>query len=95
MNPQILEEKEGKLQKDELIDLVMVAITDKARELGMNLLNNTRNSMIDNFRSIKWLYHELEEVKERLGQMESQGKKFEQGKLIDQGDVIRLVEKRM
>ena len=59
MNPQILEGKKGKLQMEELIDLAMVAITDNARESGMNFLNNARNSMIDNFRSIKWLYHEL------------------------------------
>ena len=45
-------------------------ITDKARETGMNLLNNAHNNMIDNFRSIKWLYHELEEVREKVGQLE-------------------------
>ena len=55
---------------EELIDLAIVAIADNAREIGMNLLNNACNSMIDNFRSIKWLYHELEEVKEKVGQME-------------------------
>ena len=95
MDPQILEEKEGKIQMEELIDLTLVAIIDNKRELGMNLLNNAINSMINNFRSIKWIYHELEEVKERMGQLESQGKKFEQGKLIDQGDGIRLVEKKI
>ena len=49
---------------EELIDPAIMAITDRARETGMNLLNNTRNSMIDNFRSIKWLFHELEDVKD-------------------------------
>ena len=57
MNPQILAEKEGKLQMEELIDPTLVAITDNARQVGMNLLNNARNSITDNFRSIKWLYH--------------------------------------
>ena len=52
---------------EELIDPALVAITDNAREVGMNLLNNARNNMIDNFRSIKWIFHELEEVKERMG----------------------------
>ena len=67
MNPQILKEKEGKIQMEELIDLTLVAITNNVREVGINFLNNARNSMIDNFRSIKWLYHELEEVNERMG----------------------------
>ena len=49
MNPQILEEKEGKIQLDELIDPALVAITKNAREVGMNLLNNAQNSMVDNF----------------------------------------------
>ncbi len=55
---------------EELIDLALVSITNNTREVGMNLLNNARNSMIDNFRSIEWLFHELEEVKERMGKME-------------------------
>ena len=79
---------------EELIDLAMVVITNNAREIGMNFLNNARNSMIDNFRSIKWLYHELEEVKERMGELENQGKKLEHGNLTNQGDGLRLVEKR-
>ena len=66
MNPQILEEKQGQLQFKDLIDPTMVAIIDNAREIGMNFLNNARNNMIDNFRSIKWLYHELEEFKEKI-----------------------------
>ena len=49
---------------EELIDSAIVAISDRARETRMNLLNNAQNSMIDNFRSIKWIFHELEEVKE-------------------------------
>ena len=38
MNPQILEEKEGKIQLDELIDLALVAISNNVREGGMSLL---------------------------------------------------------
>lgn len=95
MNPQILESKEGNLQMAELIDPALVASIDNTREIGMNLINNGRNSMINNFRSIKWLYHELEEVKERVGQLENQGKKLDHGNLADQGDGLRLVEKRI
>ena len=64
MNLQILMDNQEDRRLEELIDSVIVAIIDRAREIGMNLLNNARNSMIDNFRSIKWLFHKLEEVKE-------------------------------
>lgn len=94
-NLQILEEKEGKIHLEDLIEPALVAIIDNAREVGMNLLNNAKNNMIDNFRSIKWLFHELEEVKDRMGQLDSQGKKIEQRNPTDQGDRIRMVEKRM
>ena len=62
---------------DELIDPTLVTIIDNAREVGMNLLNNDKNNMVDKFKSIKWLFHELEEVKGRLGKMESQVMKTE------------------
>lgn len=59
----------------ELINPTILAITDNAREIGMNLLNNSHNNMIDNFRSIKLLYHELEEVREKVCQLEGNKKK--------------------
>ena len=49
MNPQILVENLEKPWLEELIDPAIVAISNKARETGMNLLNNSHNSMIDNF----------------------------------------------
>ena len=70
MNPQILVENQKKPKFEELIDPAIVAISDNAKETGMNLLNNACNIMIDNFRSIKWLYHKLEEFKEKIGIME-------------------------
>ena len=32
----------------------------------MNLLNNTHNSLVDNFGSIKWIFHEIEKIKFRM-----------------------------
>lgn len=81
MDPQIFEEKKGQLQMEELIDPAMVAITDNARETGMNFLNNARNNMIDNFRSIKWLYHKLKESKERMSELENKRKNPDYGNL--------------
>ena len=53
MNPQILVENQDHPKFEDLIDPTIVAIIDNAREMRMNLLNNSRNNMIDNFRSIK------------------------------------------
>jgi hypothetical protein len=74
MNPYILVGNQEQPWFEDLIDPTIVAITDNARETSMNLLNNAHNNMIDNFRSIKWLYHELEEFKEKIGKMESNKK---------------------
>ena len=79
----------------ELIDPMIVAISDKARETGMNLLNNAHNSMIDNYRSIKWLFHELEEVKEKVGHMEETMNRTGSDKRNDHIDRLSLVEIRI
>ena len=41
MNPQILMENQDEPRLEEFIDQVILAILDRARETGMNLLNNT------------------------------------------------------
>ena len=73
----------------------MVAITDNAREMDMNLLNNARNSMIDNFRSIKWLYHEFKEFREKISQLENNRKELGPGNQKDQEDQLSLAKKRI
>ena len=40
MNPQILVDNQEEPRLEELIHPAIVAITDRARETGMNLLNN-------------------------------------------------------
>ncbi len=73
----------------------MVAILDYAREVGLNLLNNAKNSMIEKFHSIKWLFHEIEELKEKRSQEEGQRRSSDQGSIADQMDHISKVEKRV
>lgn len=68
---------------------------DNTREMGMNLFNNARNNMIDNFKSIKWLYHKLEEFREKIGQMESNKKELGQENQKDQEDRFNLIERRI
>ena len=71
----------------------LVAITNNVREVGMNFLNNAKKNMIDNFRSIKWLFHELEEVEEKVGQIEGTRNLtgLEKGK--DQDERLSMVER--
>ena len=66
IQPKVLEGDDGKIYLEELSDLTMVVLNDNAREVGMNLLNNAHNNMVDNFRSIKWIFHETKELKYRL-----------------------------
>ena len=65
MNLQVMEDNDGKAHFNELIDPALVVILDNVREIGLNLLNNGKNNMIDNFWSIKWLFHEIEDLKEK------------------------------
>ena len=66
MNPLIQEDREGNLNLEHLIDPTLVAIFDNAREPSLDLLNNAKNGMIDNFHSIKWLFHELKDLKAKV-----------------------------
>lgn len=95
MNPQLLVDDLEKPRLNELIDPAMVAISDNARETGMNLLNNARNSMIDNFRSIKWLFHELEDVRDRVSQMEKIKSKTGAESQGDRNSWETLMERRV
>ena len=95
MNPQILVDDLEQPRLNESIDPAIVAISDNARESGMNLLNNARSSMIDNFRSIKWLFHELEDVRDRVSQMEKTKKKIGDDSQGDRNSWETLMERRV
>ena len=95
MNPQFLVDDLEQPKLNELIDPAIVAISDNARETGMNLLNNARNSMIDNFRSIKWLFHELEDVRERVSQLDRTKNKTGEDRQGDQNNWETLMERRV
>ena len=70
MKPQVMEDNDEKIHFNELIDLTLVAISGHAREIGLNILNNAKKDMIDNFFSIKWFFHKIEELKENRIQEE-------------------------
>ena len=95
MNPQFLVDDLEKPRLNELIDPAIVAISDNARETGMNLLNNAHNSMIDNFRSIKWLFHELEDVRDRVTQLDRTKNKTGEESQGNQNSWETLMERRV
>ena len=41
--------------------------------MGFNFLNNAKNNLIDNFCSIKWLFQEIETLKDRFNQNNNRG----------------------
>ena len=51
--------------------------------------------MIDNFLSIKWLFHKIEELKEKRSEEESQRMSNDLGYLAHQEDKFSKVEKRV
>lgn len=95
MNPHILVDNQEEPRLEELINPAIVAISNNAREFEMNLLKNAYNNMVDNFRSIKRLFHKLEEVKEKVVQMEGAKnlKGLEKGTNYD--DRYSLAERRI
>ena len=95
MNPQILVDNQEEPRLEELIDLVIVAITDRARETGMNVLNSACNNMIDNFHSIKWRFHELEDLTDQVRHIKAMRIGMESNRKMGSTDRISLVEKRI
>ena len=51
--------------------------------------------MINNFKSIKWLYHELEEFREKIGQLEQKRKTSHCENFNNQVDHLSLAKKRI
>lgn len=52
---------------NELIDLALVIFNDTAKEHpDMDVLNNAKNSTVDNCHTTKWLFHEILELKHRV-----------------------------
>lgn len=66
VNSKFLDDEYGGTQKEELIDLALVVLHENMREIELNLLNNAKKIMLDNFRSIKWVYHKLGDLKEKM-----------------------------
>lgn len=95
IKPKVLKEKEGELQMEELIDPALVIINDKSREFGIDLLNNAKNSMFDSFRSIKWIFHELEDLKRRVRNVDNQSSHNDQGTHVNYATNFQEADQRL
>ena len=62
---QVLENLDSSTHYDELIDPTLLVLSENVRETSFNFLNNAKNSLIDNFRSMKWLFQEIEALTDK------------------------------
>ncbi len=60
INLQIHEDLKGKVELHKLIDPMMLIMSEFSKECNINVLNNAKNNMMDNFRSIKEIMSLLE-----------------------------------
>ena len=68
---QVKENEEGRIQMEELIDLTLIILSGIARDNPkMDVLNNAKNNIVDSYRTTKWLYHEILDLKHRLNVLE-------------------------
>ena len=70
---QVLGDLDSSTHYDELLDPTLLVLSDNVRETGFNFLNNAKNSLIDNFCSIKWLFQEIENLKDRSNHNNNRG----------------------
>ena len=45
-------------------------MSDSSKEMAQDVLNNARNSLVNNFKSIKWFYLEVINVKDKMNNLE-------------------------
>ena len=60
-------------------------MSDFRKEENIDVLNNAKNSMMDNFRSIKWIFHQIDNIKGKMCMLEGK-------KTIGDGDNIEPTE---
>ena len=51
-------------------ELSVEDVLENLKYMGINFLENAHNSMIGNFKSTKWLFYNLEEIREKIVKIE-------------------------
>ena len=68
---------------------------ENQKDMGINFLENARNSMIGNFQSTKWLFYNLEEIREKVVKMERVKDVPGLENQMDQGERLKMAERRI
>ena len=68
---------------------------EKQKDMGINFLENARNSMIGNFQSTKLLFYNLEEIREKIVKIEKIKKEPGLGNQMDQVERLKVAERRI
>ena len=56
---------------EDLIDPTLVILSDITKEEpNMDILKNAKNSAINSYRTTKWTFHEIQELKYKVGKLE-------------------------
>ena len=63
--------------------------------MGINFLENARNSMISNLQLTKWLFYNLEEIREKIVKIERIKKEPGLGNQMDQVERLKVAERRI
>lgn len=85
MNLAVRGEEIGDVDLRHFIGLSMLILRDSSKEPKIDVLT-TSNKLLDYFRSTKWLFHEINEIKGRMNALE---KRVNNQKEIDSGEGAR------
>ena len=56
----------------QLLDPSMLVLSDFSKELQMDVLHTARKSLLDNFRAVKRLFHEINEINGKMNTLETE-----------------------
>lgn len=89
----VKENKEGKIQMEELIDPTLVILSDITKENPqMDVLNNAKNSVVDSYQTTKWIFHEIQELKYRVSSLERENSSLQNKKIEEEKDMDNRME---
>lgn len=90
----VKENEEGKIQMEELINPALVIFSDTTKENPqMDVLNNAKNSVVDSFRTTKWIFHVIQELKYRVSNLERENYSLKNKIMEDEKSMDNRVEK--
>ena len=89
---------ESKQDQNKNEDHNWVSIEDmpeNQKDMGINFMDNVRNNMFKNFKSTKWLFNNLEEIRAKVVKMERVKDVPWLDNQMDQGERLKTAERRI